>query len=356
MSLLTLLGMPRVPAAVRGANLLIAAPESLAAARPFLEALERRIGPCVPISTGAATSETVSLPAALRQQPNWLRRAGPQRLILLGDLPQGAALRAAVEAPCAWINAPAGTAPAAEGDLVTVADPRQADESGGVHLTGDPLLGLSALPQPGVAHALCERFREQHRTGRWIAYFAGTGAGEEPLAYGSFFKLARKKMGFLALAPREAERYEPVYRDALRYRLPTNRHNRLSTSYVPLKTRVYYIEDPQVLEQMYDCADVVVAGGTLSPEAGVTPDVLTPILHGRPVIVGAEAGRDPIAAAAVRDGAVVPAADEDALVEAAYRLLTDEAQRAAQTALASRWAEAQPGATERVLALLQQQA
>ncbi len=353
MSLLKLLGATAVPAQVRGANLLIAPSQTLAAAGEFLTRLAERFPPLQAVSAGAETDGPYpELPQTQARQLKWLRKAQPRRVLLLGDVPHAAALSTATEAPCAWINARADAIEAVRCTPMTVSDPRVAEGDPRVQLAGDPLLCLARLPEASPSGELCERFREQHRTGRWIAYFAGTGIGEEGLAYGAFFKLARKKMGFLALAPRDPERYEPVYRDALKYRLPTNRHNRLSTSFVPLKTRVYYIEDPLVLERMYGCADVVIAGGTLSSEAGVRPDVLTPMLAGKPVVVGAAAGADPLTAAAVRDGAVIQAADEDALVEAAFRLLSDEAHRTALIEHARRWAEAQVGAAEKVLALL----
>lgn len=345
------LGLHAPPPEVREAGLMIGQSAALHAAQDLHLRLAEAGMRLVPVALDQAP-ETVRLPAQNGARLRWLRRARPQRLVLLGDVPEGAALAAAVDCPVTWINAPAE---AAEADcaLVTISNPAMATGLPEARLTGDPLLGIVEQPHPLVADSgLCERFREQRRTGRWILYYAGTGIDEEPIAYGSFFNLARRKMGFLAVAPRDPERYEPVYRDALKYRLPTNRHNRLSTSYVPLATRVYYIEDPQTLDNMYACADVVVAGGTLTEHAAAPPDVLRPLLAGKPTLVGPAYRRDAIAAAAVRDGAALAAADEDALVEAAHRLLTNEEERNRLATQARDWAELQVGAAERVLELL----
>lgn len=350
------LGIHRPPAELRGADLVLGDSSALLAARTLLGRIAESGGaPPVPVAVDAGThasAAAVRLPAKREAALGWLRRAAPRRLILLGDIVEGAALARAVECPVYWINAP-GDAAEVTCALLTISNPALQDVLPGAKLTGDPLLGIAELPAPVDAEAaLCERFREQHRTGRWILYYAGTGVDEEPIAYGSFFNLARRKMGFLAVAPRDPARYEPVYRDALRYRLPTNRHNRLSTSYVPLATRVYYIENPDTLDAMYGCADVVVAGGTLTAHAASTPDLLRPLMTGKPVLVGPAFGSDPVAAAAVRDGAAYAASDEDALVEAAHALLTDADRRSRLGEHARRWAEAQAGAEERVLDLI----
>lgn len=352
MLLLDKFGWGRVPAEVQGATLLVSATPLPASAAGFLRRLQQAEGQLtLAVPAGAdLTGTPVPLPVGTGPRIRWLRRAAPRRLLLLGEVPDGADLARAVSESW-WINAPAHAVDA-KGTRMLVSDPALADAHSQATLTGDPLLSLAAPhPAPGDS-PLCERFGEQRRTGRWIVYFAATGEGEESIAYGSFFKLARRKMGFLVVAPGDPARYEPVYREALKYRLPTNRHNRLSTSRVPLQTRVYYIENPQTLADMYACADVVVVGGTLAPGAGIEPDVLAPLLAEKPILVGPAFGSDPIAAAAVRDGAILLAQDEDELVDLAYPLLNEPERATALIERARRWLDAQYGATERVLKLL----
>lgn len=350
------LGFHRPPAAVRGAHLIVADPAVLAAAGPFLGRLPFDTIPVAAVAADAIGAEeevaAAVLPAAPHARARWLSRAAPQSVILLGNVAGGAALSRALDCPVYWVNAPGRAAAEARCELLTLSSPSLQQELPHAHLTGDPLLGLTTLPPAPEVTDLCGRFREQRRTGRWILYYAGTGVDEEPIAYGSFFKLARRKMGFLAVAPRDPERYEPVYRNALKYRLPTNRHNRLSTSCVPLATRVYYIEDPETLDAMYHCADVVVAGGSLTAQAQAVPNLIPPLLAGKPILVGPAFAADPLSAAAVRDGAALAAADEDSLVEAAHTLLTDETERSRMAEHANAWVMAQPGAEARVLELL----
>lgn len=356
MSLLAMLGLNKIPDALRGASLLIGEPGILARAEPLRAALEARVGPTRLVSLGGAPSaaaEGWALPRGAGALSRSLRRIAPARVVLLGDVPGAAAIAQAVDCPMFWVNTPAGATGGVSGEEIVrmVSTPELCDTDGGVHLTGDPLLGIETLPAAVTNAPICERFRDHRQGGRWIGYFAATGEGEEPLAYATFFKLTRRKMGLLVLAPYDPARYEPVYREAIKYHLPTNRHNRLSTSYVPIKSRVYYIEDPTTLAAMYACADFVVAGATHSGKAAHRPDLLDPILAGAPVIVGPRRD-DPIVAAAAEAGAVLVADDEDALVEAAFRLVDDESFAGELTARALAWAQAQAGALGRVVELI----
>ncbi|MGA7802335.1 MAG: 3-deoxy-D-manno-octulosonic acid transferase, partial [Gammaproteobacteria bacterium] len=221
------------------------------------------------------------------------------------------------------------------------------------HLTGDPLLDVDELPVLDPSDALCDRFREFRARDYWVAYFAATGEGEEALAYGVFFELARQRQGLLVLAPGDPARYEPVYRDALKYHLPTNRHARLMTSYIPHQTRVYYVEDPQVMNRLYGCVDFVVAGGTLQARARQAPDLITPIASGRPVIVGAAHRRHPTVASALAAGVVLAADDTDALVETCRLLANDPERRRSLAGKAQAWLELQVGAAARVMQLIE---
>ena len=335
------------PTAAVDATLVVANAGTLAQAQPFLDMLGQQARVAVGIANGDRYAGP--LPALGARGLRDLRRLKPARVILVGDVTNGVALAQTGSAPCYWVNARDPRIATLRLTAVTVADARAHAALPAALLTGDPLLNIPAPPTPPDVE-FCERFKEFRERRRWVGYFAATGAGEEDLAYLSFMQLSRKQMGLLALAPYDPARYEPVYRDAIKYRLPTNRHLRLITSYIPHKTRVYYIEDAAALKAMYPCADFVVVGGTLSPESTHVPDIFTPLSYGRPIIVGPR--RDDYAvAAALRAGVVLGADNVDDIARHALGLL-DSADGEALTRAAAMWLSLQGGASARVMSIL----
>lgn len=335
------------PTAAVDATLVVANAATLAQAQPFLDALVQHGRLAVGIADGEPYAG--ALPAIGARDLHDLRRLKPARVIVLGEVANGIALAQTCSAPCYWVNARDPRIATLKLAAVTVADARAHAALPTAQLTGDPLLSLPAPAAPPDI-AFCERFKEFRERERWVGYFAATGAGEEDFAYLSFMQLSRKRMGLLALAPYDSTRYEPVYRDAIKYRLPTNRHLRLITSYIPHKTRVYYIEDAAALKAMYPCADFVVVGGTLSAEARHVPDLFTPLSYGRPLIVGPR--RDDYAvAAALRAGIVLAADNVDDVVRHALGLIGD-ADGGALTRAAATWLSSQRGAAARIMSIL----
>lgn len=343
-----------VPEEAIGASVLIAPADTLAVATLFLRKLEQRIGR---LAVGVAgTGEYAgpwphwSLPTASARQQ--LVKLAPARLILLGRVPGGVELARGATCPVCWINAEGTDAAHSAAQVITL---RRAEDQAALPtgvLTGDPLLNIDALaPAPSDA-SLCERFKEFRERDQWVVYFAATGEEEEPLAYASFFQLLHRRAGLMVLAPHDPARYEPVYRAAILYRLPTNRHVRFITSYVSYKTRVYFIEEPAALNAMYACADVVIVGGTLHTAARNAPDLVTPLSRGRATIVGLAHRDDPLVRAALEAGVVIGANDVEGLVKAVEPLLTDAAKRAQLGARGQTWIAQHAGAAERVLALL----
>jgi 3-deoxy-D-manno-octulosonic-acid transferase len=159
-------------------------------------------------------------------------------------------------------------------------------------------------------------------------------------------------MGMMLLAPHDIARCEPVYREAIKYRLQTIRHNRFSTSFIPLQTRVYYIEEPEPLTAMYACADFVIAGGTLHEDARNAPDLITPILHGKPVVVGAAQRHNALLASAIESNVVRHADNEEQLFSQLRGLIDDPQNGILLARRASEWLSRQPGSKARVLALI----
>lgn len=322
-------------------TVLLAPDEAVRHADAFLDRLEAETGPLIlatPGGQGSPRHPARRLPWLGKRR--WLARLAPRRVLRLGAAPT---VPAPEGVPVVWINAPADADPGLA-DRLLHAEPGEGAQAGEV--TGDPVLALEEVPASGDTE-LCERFRELREAGRWICYFAGTVEGEESRAYGAFFDLLRQRMGFMILAPADPERYEPVYRDAIKYNLPTNRHNRLSTSWIPKKSRVYYVEDPETLAGIYPCADLVVPGGTLVGDER-TPDLATPLARGCAVAVGPAGREHPVVASAVAAGAVAAASDED-LEETLAALLTDPDRRDALASAGQAWLKCHTGALGRVL-------
>lgn len=232
---------------------------------------------------------------------------------------------------------------------VFVADPALTTSLANASASGDPLADASALPAMTPDQSACERFKEQREGKRWVGYFAATGNNEEERAYLIFNRLIRHKMGLMVLAPRDPARCEPVYRESIKYRLQTIRHNRLSTSFVPIKTRVYYVEDEAPRNAMYACCDWVVVGGTLDDNAYVMQDIVSPIQAGRPVVIGPAGDRTPLTRAALRAGVVYSAHDMDALFDHLREIIDAPAAAAERARRARAWLEAQPGAIARIV-------
>lgn len=174
---------------------------------------------------------------------------------------------------------------------------------------------------------LCERFKEFRERGRCVVYFPNVHEGEDPDAYGIFLSLMRLKMGLMVLAPDREARFEPVYRDALKYHLQTIRHSRLFTSFVPIKTRVYFVETAAVSNAFYPCADFCIPGGTLR---GGAVDLATPIAARCPVILGPQMPDNEWRSGLLDVGGAVWAKDQEETVQLAKAWLDDpQAARAA---------------------------
>lgn len=355
MGLLDLLGLNKLPAGLAGSTLLVTDRVLLARADGLVDALQRKFGNMALALTDAGAPSGnlpfLRLPADAHQAAVRLEKIRPQRLILLGLPGSYAGLTSAADYPCWWINARDAQAAHSACRAITVA--HAGIEVPGAQLTGDPLAGVEQLPRIEMDAALCERFKEQRDSGRWVGYFAATGEDEEDLAYAIFSRLMRHKMGLMVLAPRDPARCEPVYRESIKYRLQTIRHRRLSTSFVPIQTRVYYVEDAQPLEALYACVDFVVVGATLHAHACNQPDIVSPILHGRPVIVGPVQRSQPLLAAALEAGIVLAGEDNEQIFAHAKKLIDDPAYSQQFAARARDWLLTQLGALQRVVSLIE---
>lgn len=357
MPLFDFLRSPRVPRAAVGATLVLGEAQVLSRAEAFLARLEQKftrlcLGVVDMPDTVSSLRPLVSFTGSDSQNRKTLSRLSPARIVVLGRAPGACAFLAKAAYPVQWVNAEGVEVPETTRVLTISAGEFAAMHPHAV-VTGDPLLGMEVLPDVGEDTGFCARFKEFRMRNQWVGYFAATGEGEEDFAYRTFMQLSRGQMGLLVLAPQDPARYEPVYRDAIKYRLPTNRHLRLITSTIPYKTRVYYIEDKVALLSMYRCADFVIAGGTLNEAAGHVPDLLTPLLLGKPVIVGPAHRDQPIVRAAMRAGLALPADDVDAVVQVAKEVIADGDLRTRFGEAGPVWVRQQVGAAGRVLALIE---
>ena len=355
MFLIDFLSAGTVPKDLIGATLVVADAPTLTGAQAFLSQLEQRFGSLALGVVGEAAYSGarphIELPRAYGADRKRLKRLRPARLIVLGKADERFELVRGAACDTYWLNAEASAVAQTGCKLVTVSGQRQYEHLPNAEFTGDPLLALEALPGIEAGEAVCERFKEFRDRDYPVFYVAATGEDEEAWGYGMLFEILRKKTALMVLAPADTERHERVYHDAIKYHLPTIRHSRLYTSFIPKKNRVYYVEEPEALSPLYACANFVVAGGTLHQNAVNTPDLLTPLRLGKPVLVGPR--RDnAMVNAAIQAEVVIAADDVDALSEQALRLLADPGEAKAMAERASAWLERQVGATARVLSLL----
>ncbi|MDA8360423.1 MAG: hypothetical protein M0Z44_00255 [Gammaproteobacteria bacterium] len=321
----------------------VATSAAAAQARDFLEALQAR----TPVGLLLLDDAPYAGPVPWLRMPRLgavriVRRLQPRRLVMLEDDPRARALAAACPERAVWING-------ASSDLlalgrVFVASTLQETQIGGGELMGDPLVApIPAVTAPTTD--FCARFGAVQAAGRWILYFAATTEGEEPLAYGAFLQIAAMSGGLLALAPADPARHEGIYREAIKYHLLTTRQRRLMTSEVPPKTRVYYIEDAPARQSMYDCADLIVVGGTF---CGGAVDMGAALAAARPLVIGPHR-QDPLVRAAVRARLVATCESEADLAGQCRSLLGDADARAQYAQAIRAWLREQPTARQRVL-------
>ncbi|HSP00189.1 MAG TPA: 3-deoxy-D-manno-octulosonic acid transferase [Thioalkalivibrio sp.] len=346
----------RVPGELEGRTLILGTGPDLQTAEALLETLETRYGRL----TLGVVGETpypgnrphVAMPRNHDADRKRLGRLKPPRLIVLGEADHRFTLVASGPADRIWLNARSAEVSGTGCRLVTVSDKDTARLLPEARLTGDPTASLDVLPDHSEGgEDLCQRFKEYREREHRVFYVPDTGPGEEAVAFGVLFELLRRQTAIMILAPRDPARHEPVYRDAIKYSLPIIRHNRLMTSFVPRKNRIYYVEDMHTRNALFPCADLVIPGGSLV-EGAETPDLVTPLLNARPILLGPHGADTPLARAAIEAGVVGRALGVDSLAARAEALLSEPEQTRAQARKGQDWLQGQVGAMERVMKLL----
>lgn len=314
MALFDWLSAASVPKEMIGRTLILGDADTLMRADDFLNDLSSKIGA---VSLGVlgekayeGSRDCIELPAEHHADAKRINKLKAPQVIVIGAADQRFDLIKTIDAKTIWINANDKRVADCGCELITVSHQRAANSLPTAEFIGDPLINLTELPELTLDESVGERFKEYRERDFPVWYAAATGEDEEPVAYATLFELLRKQTSIMILSPKDPERYEPVYRDAIKYSMPTIRHSRLYTSFIPKKNRVYFIEQPEPLQDFYTCADVVLVGGTLSNKSDVTPDLITPILTGKPMIVG-ENLSDPMTAAVVEAGVAVQAIETE---------------------------------------------
>ena len=351
MGLFDFLGFNKLSAGVNNATLILTDAATFARAGLFIAALQSKFHnvaiALVDTAEPMPSLPHIVLPGDITAAAQRITKTQPQRLIILGLSEHYLPLALAASCPRYWLNARDAGIAHADCALISTTSPDIHIE--GAQALGDALVDLTSLPEITTDTEICLRFKEQHESNRWLGYFAATGEDEEDMAYALFSRAMRHKMGLMLLAPRDPARCEPVYRESIRFRLQTIRHARFSTSFVPLKTRVYYIEQAEPIASLYGCVDFVVVGATLNQNASNTPDIITPILHNRPVIVGTAHRENALLAAAINAGVVLAGNDNDQIF-AHIKAIIDAPQQGQHIAEKARaWLNSQVGAMTRVL-------
>ena len=357
MALTDLFTAGRIPRELVGRTLVLGDAATLGSAESFLHALAERVGPIGLGNLGPESYQgpfdAVDLPAAHGADRKRLKKLKPARLIVLGEADQRFDLVSDADCDKLWLNAAAPEVTRCGCRVVTVSGEAQAAGVPGAQLTGDPLLGLDSLPALAADAELCDRFREYRERNHPVFYVAMAGEDEENSAYGMLFEILRKKTTIMLFSLADPERQERIYHEAIKFSMPTIRHTRLYTSFVPKKNRVYFVEDAVAREPLYHCPDLVVLGGTLNDKATNAPDIVTPLLAGRPVLVGPR--RDSAAVrAAIQAGVALAGEDVDALAVAAMDLFDDPTRAERLGKAGQTWVRQQLGARDRVMGLLSQ--
>jgi 3-deoxy-D-manno-octulosonic-acid transferase len=186
---------------------------------------------------------------------------------------------------------------------------------------------------------------------RPVLVAGSTMKGEEAMVLRVFRRLkTAQPAAVLVLAPRHPERFAEVVQLSQQEGFRTVRRSDLPIDAEP-RADVVVLDTIGELATVYQVGTVVFVGGSLVPTGG--HNVLEPAVFGRPVVFGPHMQNfAEIAAAFLANGAGVQVGDEGALEEQVLALMTDPVRRARLGAAARALVEANRGAKEKTLAVL----
>ena len=180
-----------------------------------------------------------------------------------------------------------------------------------------------------------------------LVLWGSTHAPEETLALETWRALRRQHPALrLCVAPRHPERFDAV---AAQLTAPHCTLHRRSAG-PRTDWDVLLLDSMGELPELYAAATVVMMGGTFAPVGG--HNILEPMAAGVPVLVGPCTKNIRTLVRTAEAAGAVRCTTEHALVQAAERLLSDEAARSELVANGRRLLDAHRGTTHRVLELL----
>ncbi len=241
----------------------------------------------------------------------------------------------------------------------------QSDESARrfVELGADPArvvvtgsLKFDSLDKPGLP----SRFRARDRVLRYfrlpasraVVVAGSTMKGEEALVLGAFRRIRQSHpSALLVLAPRHPERFGEVEQLCRNEGWKTMRRTELAIDKDP-RADIVIVDTIGELATLYQLGTVVFVGGSLLATGG--HNILEPAVYGKPIVFGPhmENFRE-IADGFVAAGAAVRLDDARDLEETLVDLLGDPVRRARLGAAARALVEANRGAKDKTMAVLE---
>lgn len=241
----------------------------------------------------------------------------------------------------------------------------QSDESARrfVELGADPArvvvtgsLKFDSLDRPGVSSRLRARDRVLRYfrlpASRAVIVAGSTMKGEESVVLGAFRRIrAAHPSALLVLAPRHPERFGEVEQLCRNEGWKTMRRTELAIDKDP-RADIVIVDTIGELATLYQLGTVVFVGGSLLATGG--HNILEPAVYGKPIVFGPhmENFRE-IADGFVAAGAAVRLDDARDLEETLVDLLGDPVRRARLGAAARALVEANRGAKDKTMAVLE---
>ena len=187
---------------------------------------------------------------------------------------------------------------------------------------------------------------------RPVLIAGSTLKGEEAAVLRVFARLKTRLPNLLlVLAPRHPERFGEVESLARQAAFLTARRSELPVDAEP-RAEVVVLDTLGELAQLYQIATAVFVGGSLVDAGG--HNILEPAVFGKPIVFGPSMQNfAEIAASFVSAGAAVQIASERELEPELWRLLTDPVRRAQLGAAARALVEANRGAKNKTLAVVE---
>jgi 3-deoxy-D-manno-octulosonic-acid transferase len=189
-------------------------------------------------------------------------------------------------------------------------------------------------------------------SGRVVIVAGSTVRGEEAAVLRALTRMKTVQPGAIAiLAPRQPERFGEVERLAREAGFLTLRRSDLPIDAEP-RADVVVLDTLGELAQLYQVATAVFVGGSLADNGG--HNILEPAIFGKPIVFGPHMQNfKEIAAAFLANGAAVQVQSDRELAEVMLTLVTDPVRRARHGAAARALVEANRGAKDKTLAVIE---